>query len=161
MIATVKTCSMCKRILSLSSYYKAKKNKDGYFGHCKECQKTKSHDFYIKNKEKRNKQTRVWRKSNPKRLKTIERRATLKKHGVALEEYEFLLKRCGNRCVICNEKETRKNQYGITPLSVDHDHKTGKIRGLLCNRCNRVLGMVKDDLNILTEMKSYLGDKNE
>jgi len=55
---------------------------------------------------------------------------------------------CTNECVICGD--TTK------PLVVDHDHKTGQIRGLLCNHCNRGIGHFRDDPNLLEFARMYL-----
>ncbi len=63
------------------------------------------------------------------------------------EEYQRLLKKQKYQCAICG---------GRIKLCVDHDHKTGKVRGLLCNCCNVALGMVRDNSKILREMIKYL-----
>lgn len=67
------------------------------------------------------------------------------------EDYERLLVKQNGVCVVCEDasKNTRR-------LSVDHDHKTGKVRGLLCMECNMVLGLVKDEVGILQNMIKYL-----
>lgn len=56
-------------------------------------------------------------------------------------------------CAICGNGETSKRQRS---LSVDHDHETGAVRGLLCNRCNPMLGYARDDIAILQAAISYL-----
>jgi len=58
-------------------------------------------------------------------------------------------------CEICGNKSTR------TYLAVDHDHKTGKIRGMLCDHCNTALGKFKDDINIMKQAIKYLERSNE
>lgn len=67
------------------------------------------------------------------------------------EEYEKMLFRQNGVCAICNDskKNTRR-------LSVDHCHKTGRIRGLLCVECNMTLGLVKDKVDRLKSMIKYL-----
>ena len=47
-------------------------------------------------------------------------------------------------------------QIGASPLLLDHDHRTGKVRALLCNRCNRVLGLAEDSPELLSKMSNYL-----
>lgn len=59
-------------------------------------------------------------------------------------------------CEICNIKESFLNKK----LCFDHDHKTEKFRGWLCNRCNRVLGLVKDNKILLSNMIKYLSKSN-
>lgn len=61
------------------------------------------------------------------------------------------------QCCICKEfRDTYHSQGG---LYIDHDHKTGEIRGLLCNSCNVMLGLIKDDLGILKNAMDYLQNK--
>jgi len=83
----------------------------------------------------------------------------LKKYGLTRDQYVDLEKSQNNVCKICGESETKRKR-----LSVDHDHSCcsgisscGKcIRGLLCSRCNMVLGQVNDDKNLLEKMIKYL-----
>lgn len=64
----------------------------------------------------------------------------------------------GHLCEICGKPEVRiDNRSGkVNRLSVDHCHVTGKVRGLLCNRCNHLLGRVEDDIALLDAMAEYL-----
>ena len=62
-----------------------------------------------------------------------------------------------NLCAICGNIETSKNKNGdVRPLCVDHCHTTGKVRGLLCNKCNALLGHARDDVSILENSIKYL-----
>jgi len=80
-----------------------------------------------------------------------------KKYGINESQYQELFKQQNGKCAICGETETRKNKQGnLWNLPIDHDHKTKKIRGLLCHRCNLVLGFVKDNPTLLQEMIKYL-----
>ncbi len=89
--------------------------------------------------------------------KVMERRKYLKKaYGITLEQYNEMYAEQGGRCRICLKHEIAKNQYGMKQLSVDHDHKTGKVRALLCLRCNMALGYVDDDPGLLIEAARYL-----
>ena len=71
-------------------------------------------------------------------------------YGISLEEYESLLESQDNVCKICKTEKIGKH------LAVDHDHKTGKIRGILCENCNRGLGMFKDSPELLQNAIQYL-----
>jgi hypothetical protein len=63
-----------------------------------------------------------------------------------------------NRCAICRKPETSKHQSGtIRKLAVDHCHETGKLRGLLCTKCNTGLGLFNDDWLLLDNAIEYLG----
>lgn len=77
-------------------------------------------------------------------------------YNLTVNEYNKLVERQNGLCAICGKVETANNQYGMFPLSIDHDHITGKVRGLLCQRCNRMLGHAKDNINILKKAIKYL-----
>jgi hypothetical protein len=79
----------------------------------------------------------------------------LKKLGLTEDQYNELLRKQKGVCAVC---KTRKpwNKGGSDQLCVDHCHKTGKIRGLLCGRCNKVLGAVKDSPKLLKALADYL-----
>lgn len=78
-------------------------------------------------------------------------------YGITLEQYNEMLLAQGNCCAIC--KSTNNGKHGETDklFAVDHDHKTGKVRGLLCSSCNVTLGLIKEKVSTLVEMISYLG----
>ena len=90
---------------------------------------------------------------NPDRV----RRNNLKRmYEITHEEYENMWESQEGLCKICNQPETVKVK-GVTKfLAVDHCHETGKIRGLLCNNCNRAIGMLKDNPEVLRKAASYL-----
>jgi hypothetical protein len=81
-----------------------------------------------------------------------------RKFGITASDYERMLKVQGGRCAICQEKEVFVNKKTHTrqELSVDHSHSTGVVRGLLCVRCNRMLGYARDSVDILRNAISYL-----
>lgn len=83
----------------------------------------------------------------------------VKQHfGLTPEQYDKLVNDQNNCCAICHESESEINKKSthIKPLSVDHDHATGKVRGLLCSRCNQGLGKFKDDPQLLINAIKYL-----
>lgn len=76
----------------------------------------------------------------------------MRTYNISLDQYNRMLAEQNNKCVICN---TMYDQSGKS-MAVDHCHTTGAIRGLLCKNCNTALGSVKDDINILQNMITYL-----
>ncbi len=75
--------------------------------------------------------------------------------GISLESYENLLTKQEGKCAICGaEKNVYKGKEH--DLFVDHCHINGNVRGLICHRCNYVLGMVKDDPELLEKMGKYI-----
>lgn len=73
----------------------------------------------------------------------------LKKYGITLDQYNQLLITQGNKCKICGKTFIK------TP-HIDHNHKTGKVRGLLCNKCNCLLGCADDNITVLNNCILYL-----
>jgi len=75
-----------------------------------------------------------------------------RKYGMTLEDYDDLLKTQNGACAICQQSEPINSRR----LAVDHDHITGEVRGLLCSQCNRGIGYLKDDPDILEAAAQYL-----
>lgn len=73
------------------------------------------------------------------------------KYGLDLDEYNTLLEEQDGVCAICGD-ECPIHEH----LSVDHDHETGEVRGLLCAHCNRMLGSARDDITVLARGIEYL-----
>lgn len=87
-------------------------------------------------------------------------------YGLHLEELEERLEAQYGHCATCFTSLTldsfsEKSEETIKPGHVDHDHKTGKVRGILCSKCNHALGLVNDDESILKAMISYLKEYSE
>lgn len=77
-------------------------------------------------------------------------------YGMTVMDYEFMLESQGGVCGICGDPEKSKINSRIKALAVDHDHATGKVRGLLCSACNLGLGKLKDSIAILELAQHYL-----
>lgn len=76
-----------------------------------------------------------------------------KTYGITLDEYYQMLDEQDGTCAICDAlPPTGRKKY----LAVDHDHQTGKVRGLLCDNCNRAIGLLKDDAEVLNKASQYL-----
>jgi hypothetical protein len=90
-------------------------------------------------------------------LRAAQSEYQLHRHGCEIEQYQALLEAQGGKCAICGTEEGHRSRYGrVCRLAVDHDHSTGKVRGLLCNNCNRGLGRFKDSIESLEAAISYL-----
>lgn len=84
-----------------------------------------------------------------------------KNFGIGIEEYNIMLAKQSCRCAVCGKTESRKLPNGISAkLSVDHDHKTGKIRGLLCCKCNFAIGHLDDNPYLCERAMHYLLSTN-
>lgn len=120
--------------------------------------------YYIRNKDRIYKRTKAWAKAHPENIrrawkkweqshKMNRREKTLRKYNLTLEDYFTRLELQGFVCRICGRaEESKKNTY----LTVDHDHLTGKVRGLLCDKCNRGLGHFEDSKELLLSAYKYL-----
>lgn len=93
--------------------------------------------------------SRKWRTDNPHRNRN---NMLMRKYGITVEQFDVLFEAQGERCAIC---------YGTVPggtghWPVDHDHETGKVRGVLCSNCNVSLGGFKDDPAVVDRAAAYL-----
>lgn len=79
-----------------------------------------------------------------------------KRYKVTIDWYREQLSKQNNVCAICNQSEKTIIHGKIISMPVDHDHETGKARGLLCTKCNRGLGLFRDDINLLKSAIEYL-----
>ena len=97
---------------------------------------------------------KTYREKHPDRTKNT----SLKKaYGITLEAYNQMSAAQNHSCAICKQKETRVDKNGaVRFMPVDHCHKTGKIRALLCTACNTALGGFKDDPNLLRKAAAYV-----
>lgn len=90
----------------------------------------------------------------------IHKRSHLKKkYGISLELFEHMLDKQHGKCAVCDTNFTFVSEtaaFKKSACSVDHDHKTGKIRALLCNSCNAGMGYFKDDPALLRKAAAYL-----
>lgn len=97
----------------------------------------------------RAKYMKEYRKRRPERV----RNTVLKRmFGITVDEYEAMLKAQGGVCKICEKPQVKS---GVR-LCVDHCHGTGRIRGLLCDNCNRAIGLMRDDPDLLARAIAYL-----
>lgn len=100
-------------------------------------------------REKRLEYNKRYHAKHPDKYKAIKRAALLKSHGLTQHEFELMVAGQENRCAICAKVFTK------TP-HVDHNHLTGKTRGLLCGPCNHGLGLFYDSEETLFRATQYL-----
>ncbi len=114
-------------------------------------------------KEDKNLYLREWRKRNPNYDKEhrndekVRESAWKRRYGITREDYNKMLLEQEGKCSICRTSEIGR---GHTYFHVDHNHSTGKVRGLLCDLCNRGLGYFKDSAELLEKAKKYLDENN-
>lgn len=129
-----------------------KRKKDGLKTWCRSCISQNQADRYQRIKE-----------NEPLRHKAIVEQSLayyhrvkpdlIRKYGIDAEQYEQMIISQGNCCKIC---KIDFNKLGKRRPSVDHNHATGKVRDLLCNHCNTILGLCKEDTSVLESAVKYL-----
>lgn len=135
---TIKTCPKCEKTKNLESFGMRRDGRPT--GICKKCAAKNTKDWREKNPERKRESQRTWEKNNPDRVR---HHSLMRRYGISLEERKAL----GNRCYICGTKYD---------LHVDHDHRTGEVRGILCRRHNLGLGQFNDDPIMLLRAVDYL-----
>lgn len=110
-----------------------------------------------KNIEAVTEKQKLWRDANKEKVSESGRRATRKvlyaRYGLSMDDYESILAKQKGICAICGTPP------GKRPLSVDHCHDTGAVRGLLCHACNTGIGFLKDNTDLLKKAIKYLNKK--
>jgi hypothetical protein len=138
-----KKCSTCKEYLPVSEYGKNKAQSDGYQNACNTCRGGWGCGWYLKQTEDPAFVDRMNHNCREQQLKQA-----LKKYDLSFEDYKILeAKGCG----ICGGPPNGRGRYAF-----DHDHETGKFRGLLCAHCNTAIGLLKDSPDILEKAKQYI-----
>lgn len=168
-----KRCSHCKKILPVDDFVKNSSKPDGLSNNCRECH-CKSQKNYAR-KQKRRKNVKIPRvkecnichilKRSSEFVRDKSRRDWLlphckicakekqliRKYKITLGQWEDMFNKQGKKCAICGNNVTSKIGW-----VVDHNHKTGKNRAILCDHCNRMLGYAKENQNTLIAAADYL-----
>lgn len=162
----LKFCPRCSQTKPLSEFHKSTQGPDarltgskGGKGHnpalaqssyCKPCHLDYSREYH--------KRPGVQEQRAKWRL-----RRNMAKYGITPETYEEMLLAQGRKCAICGTDEPggQENAQGIARFAVDHCHSTGKVRGLLCTRCNTGIGMFNEDISAMAAAIAYIEDFKE
>lgn len=147
-----KKCKNCKIVLIPEVNCKPSTIKHGAY--CRECLANRNKEKYfgnlIENRQKGKDHAKKWREANPEKYLALQ----IRSYGISLEEYYQMRNQQNGLCKLCG------NPPGVNPrqkrLCIDHDPETGRIRGLLCDTCNRALGMLGDTKDSLKKVVDYL-----
>lgn len=166
-----KVCVVCKKRFSTSI-----SRKQTCTSECNKINGKKlSKEWIVKNSEKVNKRAKEWRDKNLEKSRlasrksaantrrdnprVIKHRKLKSSYGITIDEFENMLKSQNDRCAICSiEFDYSSQSQGP---NIDHDHKTGDVRMILCRFCNNLLGYTDDDFKILEQVIVYLDLHNE
>lgn len=161
-------CNKCSQDLDENHFRLDKTRTSGFHPYCKSCELAYKKDWYVRNanhvkakatkwqkenKEQLSLQKKEWRRRNPDKQKSISLKHAF---NMTFDEYCNLKEVQNNCCAICQINEEESGT-----LCVDHCHKTGTIRGLLCNSCNKMLGFSKDKIDTLNKAIDYLNKKDK
>lgn len=159
----MKRCKACGEAKPLDDFYANRLGRDGRRPECKACTSATRKERYRQNpqkyvdrvkrwqrenREKYNAKQAKWRAENPDRIREGH---LLRKYGITQADYEGMLQEQAGGCSICGDPPPEK-----VSLHVDHDHDTGAVRGLLCVRCNNAIGMLRENVDLLTLVAEYL-----
>jgi hypothetical protein len=153
-----KCCAKCGQTKDVSEFHREPRALDGLKTYCRTCVAAyhKAYRLRPEVKRRRTEANRVYRKAYDQRpeSRALKRNHLLKnKYGITSDDYDRMLEEQGGRCAICG---TDKPQGMHRRLNVDHDHKTGVVRGLVCYECNVGLGKFRDDTDVLRNAIRYL-----
>lgn len=163
-----KICKECGEYRDYSLYHRHPNGINGLASKCKACRCAYSRKYRRDNLKKAKENNKKWKINNPEKVALIRKRQKKKakekthryhikrEYGMSSEQYEYMLLEQGGVCAANGCHEIMKHGR----LSVDHCHKTGRIRGLLCSQCNTTLGRVGDSIEKLKGLISYLERAN-
>ena len=164
MIGQVKTCSKCGELKPITEFYKTPGGRDGRRTECRTCnlaaRKARYDSASAVERAKR------WRLENPERFAAWqaeyrnrpERKRKMRDlyyrrtYGLSADEVDAILVAQDGVCAICGQAPER-----AASLHLDHDHRTGRLRGILCLNCNQALGKLGPDPAVYSRAAAYLG----
>lgn len=142
-------CNTCFRYLSYALFCKHDTSPDGLSYYCRDCKSEQYKRRYTPHP--RVKLTSAQLKHN------AWQRDLMREYGISHEQYQCLVVKSGGVCGICQEPFNDKPTHA---MHIDHCHETGRVRGLLCARCNRGLGLFRDNPRFLRNAAGYVEAAN-
>lgn len=162
----------CKECTAISKQRAYERHHEKHLEYSREYSKNNREKIKAWKREDRRKNPekyRIWNKDQYK--KGLEKGGSfyrlsqrLLKYKLTLDDYCKLVETQNNKCAICGNEETRKSTKSdgeVSPLAIDHCHKTNKVRGLLCRVCNLGIGSFNDDIEIMKKAINYLIEHTE
>jgi hypothetical protein len=151
----MKICGQCQKEKDDTEFY-VDRTRNRLQSMCKTCSSINRKNWLSKNKEKERTRAMSYYENNKEQAKISARKYHLKNtYNLSVDQYENMILRQENLCAICKGPPTGR----YNKLVVDHCHKTNKVRGLLCHECNYLLGLAKDNTDVLKAAIQYLESK--
>jgi hypothetical protein len=148
-----KACSKCGVEKPLQDFHKQLQGKLGRASWCKRCVADLHSKYRKEQPDKLRTQNKKYRDKHKEKINAKRYTDNLRSYGISLEEYEKLVLSQHGVCAICKQPETSSRK---SRLSVDHDHTSGRARGLLCQRCNAGIGLFNDSKELLMAAMEYI-----
>lgn len=157
----MKHCKKCENDKEDLSFFKNTSNNDGLSSWCKECTSKSQKERYELNKESIKEKAALRYINNKEKHKEKGKQWRYKKiYGIEYKVFEQMIKKQNNKCFICN-KDFVTGSVSDAKAVLDHCHITGKLRKILCNRCNSAMGWFEDNPELLEKAANYLRSNNE
>lgn len=145
-------CTKCKEVKTDDSFQKDSSRICGINTRCKACVSKRRQSPKYRNYDLE--YNRTYAKKNAEFIKKRTRKNNIRKlYGLTQEEFTKMSSAQDDKCAICfiHVSETKYSN-----LCIDHDHSTGDVRGLLCDTCNRAIGLLKDSADVLISAAQYV-----
>jgi hypothetical protein len=152
-----KICRTCKQEKEWDEFY-TRKDTGLTRNDCKACVLQSRRDYIKQHPDIYLEKQRQHAKQRIEKDPLIRVKGWLKyNYKITIEEYDKQFKIQNGLCAICHRPEISKKENGkIIRLAIDHDHKTGKLRGLLCHWCNKGIGLLREDLTLIESALNYM-----
>ena len=161
-----KHCHICGELKPLSDFYRAGGMRDGHRNDCKVCNLAEKKRRYEADPAAEIARVKQWQQANADRVNAFQRESRKRpevkrrdrdsyyrrKYGKTADEVDAIVELQDERCLICNRDLPER----LGSRHLDHDHRTGRIRGVLCIDCNHGLGKFRDDPDLLLRAVVYL-----
>jgi len=166
----MKRCNKCGEDKPLADFYRSKLGRDGTRPECKACNLAARKEKYAADPAPYIARVKKWQQENPERLNAYRREYRRRperkrsdrdghlrrKYGIGVDDYERMLATQLGGCAICSDPGPEDGS-----LHVDHDHASGRVRGLLCVSCNNALGAFRESFDIFQAAADYLDRDDE
>ena len=155
--ASAKSCCECRKTKPVSEFTCRRKEPDGLTRQCRDCIKTRREEWVSKNIDRvRATNLTASQKYAAKYPERIEEARIRCQYGIGFAEYDAMLEAQGGCCAVCGAPPLVRPHGKRAILCIDHDHTTGKVRGLLCRLCNHGIGSFADNPALLENAATYL-----
>lgn len=139
----MQACTKCGESKPIERFTKDSQKRNGRRSYCRDCQNLYNKASYQKDPGSKKRANQSWRERNPDYdLREV--------YGITAADYSAMLLAQEGACAICKKAPAKGR------LHVDHDHKTDRVRGLLCGNCNRGIGIFRDDPALLGAASNYI-----